>query len=196
VALTGKQKAALLLMSLDAVTATELLKGLTTEAVQELAVELAHLDAVGYRNSKQSTEIAQQFVNRLQPGQGFNFKSLLKGMLKNPAVKEKAKRIGAKIDGFAQRCDPFIRIRKTDSQTIASILEDEHPQATAVVLSELSTRKSTEVLGFLGEGIRLSAASRMTGAEQVPSEAKAQIAETVCKRLEAIAACAGAVLSH
>jgi len=42
--LTGKQKAAMLLMSLDAPTATELVKGLDTEVVNELAVELSHLE--------------------------------------------------------------------------------------------------------------------------------------------------------
>ena len=47
--LKGKQKAALLLMGLDAPTAGELLKGLDSQTVQELALELAYLDASGYR---------------------------------------------------------------------------------------------------------------------------------------------------
>ena len=51
--LTGKQKAAMLLMSLDVATAAELLKGLDAKVVQELAVELAYLDTTGCRSSKQ-----------------------------------------------------------------------------------------------------------------------------------------------
>ena len=65
-ALTGKQKAAMLLMSLDATTASELVKGLDAKAVQELAVELAYLDATGFKNNEQSAEIALQFCNSLQ----------------------------------------------------------------------------------------------------------------------------------
>jgi flagellar motor switch protein FliG len=45
--LTGKQKAAMLLMTLDAATAAELLKGIDPQVVQELAVELAYLDTTG-----------------------------------------------------------------------------------------------------------------------------------------------------
>ena len=58
--LTGKQKAALLLMNVDAVTASELLKGVDAEVIQELAVELTYLDSAGLRNTRQSAEVARQ----------------------------------------------------------------------------------------------------------------------------------------
>jgi len=184
--LTGKQKAAMLLMGLDAATAAELLRGLNTEVVQELAVELAYMDAAGHRSSKQSAEIARQFCNSLRTSRGFHIKSFLKEMLKSTVGEEKAEHIQTQIQDLLQKRDPFISIRSVDSQTIASVLESEHPQAAAVVLSELEARKSSEVLGLLGEGIRLSAISRMTSCETVTAEAKARIAEMVCKRLEAI----------
>ncbi|MCK5472800.1 MAG: flagellar motor switch protein FliG, partial [Planctomycetes bacterium] len=43
--MTGKQKAAMLLMSLDAVTAAELLKGMPPEKIRDIGTELAQLDA-------------------------------------------------------------------------------------------------------------------------------------------------------
>jgi len=187
VALTGKQKAAMVLMSLDAITAAELLKGVAPEVVQELAVELAYLDAAGYRDSKESFELALQFCNALQSEPGFHIKDFLKEMLKSTVGNERAKQIKTQIQNLLQKRDPFIPIRSADSQMIASILEDERPQAVAVVLSELPPKKSSEVLGLLGEGMRLSVVGRMLSSESVTSEAKARIAEMVCKRLEAIA---------
>ncbi|MHC4260826.1 MAG: magnesium and cobalt transport protein CorA [Planctomycetota bacterium] len=47
----GKQKAAMLLMSLDAATAAELLKGVDANALQDIAVELALLDSSGRRDN-------------------------------------------------------------------------------------------------------------------------------------------------
>jgi len=41
VALTGKQKAAMLLMGFDAATAAEMLKGLNPEEIEEIAMELS-----------------------------------------------------------------------------------------------------------------------------------------------------------
>ncbi|MHC4425984.1 MAG: FliG C-terminal domain-containing protein [Planctomycetota bacterium] len=185
-ALTGRQKAAMLLMSLDAATAAELVKGLDAEQVQELAVELAYLDAAGFRSSKQSAEIVQQFCNSLQTKETFHLDSFLNEMLRSTVGDEKAGQIQTQIQDLLYKRDPFISIRSIDTPTIASVLEGEHPQAAAVVLSELPAKKSSEVIGLLGEGVRLSAISRMTSSETVTVEAKVRIAETVCRRLEVV----------
>ena len=187
-ALTGRQKAAMLLMSLDAATAAELAKGLDPEVVQELAVELAYLDAAGFRRSKQSTEVVQQFCDALQAKEAFHMNSFLNEMLISTVGDEKAGQIQTQIQDLLYKRDPFMSIRSVDTQTIASVLESEHPQAAAVVLSELPAKKSSEVIGFLGEGVRVSAISRMTSCETVTVEAKVRIAETVCRRLEVITA--------
>lgn len=178
----------MLLMSLDAATAAELLKGVNPELVQELAMELAYLDAAGYQSGEQSAQIARQFCNSLQADEEFHLKSFLKTMLKNTVGDEKAEHIQAKIQDLGQERDPFIRIRSIDSQTIASVLEKEHPRAAAVVLSELPAKKSSNVLDLFGESIRLSAVRRMAACENMTAEAKAQIAETVCKRLKGVTA--------
>ena len=187
----GKQKAAMLLMSLDAATAAELLKGVDAEVVQELAVELAYLDAAGLRDTKQSAEIARQFCDSLQVKEGFHLKNFLDEMLKSTVGHEKAEQITTEIENLLQKRDPFISIRSVDSQTLASVLENEHPQATAVILSELPAKKSAEVLGLLNEGSRRSAAGRMTDSDTVTAEAKARIAEMICKRLETLTAGTG-----
>jgi len=188
VVLNGKQKAAMLLMNLDAATAAELLKGVDAEVVQELAVELAYMDAAGLRDAKQSTEIARQFCDSLQVKEGFHVKSFLDEMLKSTVGHEKAEQIKTKIENLLQKRDPFIPLRPVESQTLASVLENEHPQAAAVVLSELPAKKSAEVLGLLNEDCRRSAAGRMTDSDTVTIEAKARIAEMICKRLETLTA--------
>ena len=185
-ALTGKQKAAMLLMSLDATTATELVKGLDANMVQELAVELAYLDATGFKDNNQSTEVAWQFCNSLNTKTEFHIDHFLHELLKSTLGEGNAENIQTQIQNLLYKRDPFISIRSADTQTIASILSSEHPQAAAVVLSELPPKKSSEVINFLGEGVRLSAISRMASCETVTIEAKTRIAETVCKRLEAV----------
>ena len=197
--LTGRQKAAMLLMGLDAATAAELLKGIDPELVQELAVELAYLDATGYQGGKQSTQIARQFCNSLQADQRPHFKSYLQQMMTNNAGDriaeqirtqigdEKAEQIRTQTKDLQQENNPFASIRLLDSQAIASVLEKEHPRSAAVVLSELPPEKSSDVLDLLDQGIRFSAVRRMTTCKNMAAEAKAQIAKTVCKRLKAFA---------
>jgi flagellar motor switch protein FliG len=182
-ALSGKQKAAMLLMSLDAATAAELLKDVEPQVVQELAVELAYLDASGMRDSKQNAEIARQFCDSLESEETFHFKAFLNSMLKSTVGNEKAKEIQTQISNLLQKRDPFMSIRLADSARLATVLANEHPQATALVLSELPARKSSDVLSLLDEGVRLSAIGRMVGADTMTEDAKTRIVEAVCKRL-------------
>lgn len=189
----------MLLMCLDAVTAAELLKGVDSEVVQELAVELAYMDASGLCDSRSSTEVAYQFCNQLKAKEGFQMKGFLSTMLKSTVGNEKASHIQTQIGNLLRRRDPFISIRSADSQKLAMVLEKEHPQAIAVVLSELSSKKSSEVLALLSANVRSGAVTRMTGSEQINIEAKMKIAQMVCQRLEdasAASATAGGVVNQ
>jgi len=187
VPLTGKQKAALLLTTLDAATAAELLKGVDAGTVQELAVELSYLDASGFRDTRQTAEVARQFCKSLQQESGFHFKNFLRDMLRNSVGEDQAKRIQQEIQDLLQKRDPFLAIRSTDLQTLAQVLETEHPQAVAVVLSELPPKRGSELLGRLGEGVRVSAISRMTSIGGTPPEAKVRIAQLIQGRIEGAA---------
>ena len=191
--LNGKQKAAMLLMSLDAVTAAELLKGVDPEMVQELAVEVAYLDASGYSDPVRSDEVVRQFCQSLgvEKKEGFEVKGFLSTMLTSTIGQENADRIQTQIDELLRKRDPFISIRSAAAKTLAAILEKEHPQAIAVVLSELSAKKSSEVLGILDEGVRISVVTRLTGSETVSNEARMRIAQLVCGRLEAVSSGVG-----
>jgi flagellar motor switch protein FliG len=184
--LKGRQKAALLLMGLDAPTAGELLKGMDSQTVQELALELAYLDASGYRGSRESAEVARSFYDYLRAGESFQFKTFLEEMLRSAVGGEKSQQIQREISDLLHRRDPFMPIKSVDGKVLAKVLENEHPQAIGVVLSELDAKKSSEVLGLLGEGIRLSVINRMTSRETVGVETKIRIAKMVNERLKAM----------
>lgn len=192
--LTGKQRAALLLTSLDAATVAEMLKGVDPSVVQELAVELSYLDASGYRDTKETVEVARQFYKSLQQEIGFHFKSFLRDMLRNSVGEEQAKRIQQGIQDLLQKRDPFLPIRSADLPTLGAILETEHPQAVAIVLSELPPKKGSELLGLLSENVRVNAISRMTSIGSTTPEAKLRIAQLIQARLDGSGAAGGGAL--
>lgn len=190
--LSGKQKAAMLLLSLDPATASELVKGIDAKAMQELAVEMAYLDASGLKNNNEGFEIAQQFCSSLEtPDKGFQIDVFLGELLKAAIGETKAQSIQTQIESLLHKRDPFIPIRSANSQVLSSVLNSEHPQAVAVVLSVLPAKKSSEVISLLEENIRFNAISRMTKSEFVTPEARLRIAESVVKKLDALTAEAG-----
>ncbi len=175
-------------MSLDAATAAQMVKGLDSKVVEELAVELAYLEATGYKNSPEGTHLAMQFCNNLSAEREFHVNNFLSELLISSMGEAKAKNIQQQIQELLRRRDPFISIRSVDAQTLSSVLSSEHPQAVAVILSELPAKKSSEVLSILKDEIRQSAVGRMAGNETVTAEAKMRIAQAICERLEAMTA--------
>ena len=186
-ALTGKQKAAMLLMSLDAASAAELLKGVDPEVIRDLSAELEHLEKTGYKNNRQSLKLVRQFCTSLQSTQGFRVKGFLKEMLSSAVGARKAEHLQIRIQELLHKRDPFASLSLVESQRIASALEHEHPQTAAVVLSGLSEEKNLEVLRLMDGPVSLSAVGRMDKCKAMTSEAKTKIAEDVFKRLEPLA---------
>ena len=92
-ALTGKQKAAMLLMSLDAATAAELVKGLDIKVARELALELAGLDATDVKSGDKSTKIVEQFHHFLKKRETFQFDGFLGELLKSTVGQDEVEEI-------------------------------------------------------------------------------------------------------
>ena len=186
--LTGKQKAAMLLMSLDAATATELLKGLQVEEIQDIAMELARIDASEQRDVREQAKVIHEFCSSLQGKQTrkFSMKTFLNEMLVNVLDKDMAEQIQSRIKKVSSDKDLFVDIRMASTDELVLALEGEHPQTIAVVLSELAPKKSQEVMSLLSEEARLKAVCRMTNPELVGSGVKQRMAFTVSERLKGL----------
>ena len=184
------------MIGLDASTAGNLLKGMDWATVQELALELAYLDASGYRESRESIELAKDFCNYLMGGETIQFKAFFEEMLKSAVGSDKAEQIQREVSDLLHRRDPFMPIRSASAEVLAKAIENEHPQAIGVVLSELDAKKSSEVLSRLGEGVRLSVISRMTAKESVGVEAKMRIAKMVSENLKALTGAAASAAAQ
>ena len=186
--MTGKQKAAMLLMSLDAATATELLKGLDAEEIHEIALELAHIDVSKKISNDEQAQIAQEFCSSLQQMEArkFSMKAFLNEMLLTVLDEEAALQIKSEVKKISGGTDQFGEIRLASSDELVLALKGEHPQTIAVVLSELDPKKSQDVLARLDEEIRIKAVCRMLNPELVGSGVKQRMAFTVSERLQGL----------
>ena len=185
-ALTGKQKAAMLLISLDAETAAKLLEGLPADDIQKIAVEVAQIDASGQRSTKEEANVTREFSNLLQENQdqGLTTRSFLDDMLVNILGKSKAEQVQAHVRKVTERKDPFVDIRSAGTDELVVALEGQHPQTIGMVLSELETNKGQEVLSLLKEDVRLKTVGRMINLGSLGAEVKRRMAGMVSERLK------------
>jgi flagellar motor switch protein FliG len=187
-AFTGKQKAAMLLMSLDAATGTELLRGLGAEEIQEIAMELARIDASQQHDTREQAKVVREFCSSLQKEQThrFSMRGFLNEMLVDVLGKDNAEQIQSRVRKATEKKDPFVDIHLASMDELILALEGEHPQTIAVVLSELAPKKSQEALSFLSEETRLKAVCKMTSPELVGAGVRQRMASMVSERLKSL----------
>jgi len=175
-------------MCLDPETASELVKGLAPKEIQEIAMELARIDASGERDTKEQAKVVREFCSSLRKSQHgrFSISSFLNEVLVSVLGKDKAEQILSQIRKETENTHPFIAIRSADTDELVLALQGEHPQTIAVVLSELAPKKSQEVLSLLSEEARLKAVCKMTNPELVGARVRLRIASMVSERLETL----------
>ena len=185
---TSKKKAAMLLMNLDSATATELLKELGAEEIEQIAVEMAQINASGPREEKKQDEIIREFCVSLRKGQSqsqrLNVQRFLNETLVEILDKEKVEEIQSKVRKATRHSDIFEPIRSASGDELALALEGEHPQTVATVLLALEPKKVQEVLPLLDKDFCCKVAWKMAKPAQITAGVKQQMASTVGERLK------------
>ncbi len=185
---SGIRKAALLLTSLDARTAGELLKSAQPEVITEIAAELASLDLSGGDQDDEagtSTESAREFLTLLKQSSGeFGGSYSLNRLLEIALGEEKSKETRKRVDQMVRSRDPFSEVRIVDAERLVMALQGEPPQVAAIVLSELRSQSAREVLSLLDDHFRAEAVRAMTSKELATPEARLRVAAVIRNRLE------------
>ncbi|MHC5061167.1 MAG: FliG C-terminal domain-containing protein [Planctomycetota bacterium] len=181
----SKRKAAMLLASLDEATAKELLKGQPQDVIQEVAIELSHLEAAGQLEPEEAHATAREFCTTLQKvnSGSLHIKSFVNTLFKSSGGREKAAELHAQMQQAIRDKDPFIAITSASPGQIAAAMEGESAQAIALVLSSLPSKLGTDVLSCLEEEVRLKVIWRMANPGEISSRTVRRVGEMVCKRL-------------
>lgn len=198
-AMKGIQKATLLLTMLDSTTASELLKGQPPDVIQKIAIELSHLDARKDKDESQAMQVVREFGNNLMKDRGgvLHVKSFVNNLLQSTmGTKEKAAELQSRLEQAMFEKDPFLAMSSASAVHLAAALENEPPQAIAVVLNALPSKLSTDVLSRLEDEKCRQTIWRMTQPGDVSSKTMRRIGEVVCKRLMAMTSDDGAPINE
>jgi flagellar motor switch protein FliG len=186
VALTRARKAAILLTSLDPVTAAELLRAAQPELLTEIAAELVSLESAGSPVSAAADSVKDfcTLIHRPQASEA-NPAAMARRLLESAVGKEKGEAVMTQARRLADGRDPFRFVREASPQELAPALAGEHPQVATLVLMELPAAKSAVLITLLEEGVRAEAVRRMTCGDTVLPETKTRVAALIRSKLEA-----------
>lgn len=177
IALSGPEKAVLLLLSLDEGAAASIVAELGPEDVRrlrEIATTMKSIPASALDS------VYDEFVRRSQ-----NAVAVPKGGLSY------LRKVSSRALGESTTQDIFedspptalARIASTDPATLAALLEGEHPQLVAAVLSQLPPEKAAVVVEGLPDDVRATALKRLGALTEIPTGLLEEVATALLSEL-------------
>ena len=159
VAITGTQKAAILLVVLGPEKSATIFKHLKEEEIEELTLEIANTRSITPQlkddviNEFYEVCLAQQYI--AEGGIGY-----AKELLEKALGVDKALDVIGKLTASLQ-VKPFEFMRKTDASQLLNFIQDEHPQTIALILSYLSAQQAGGIIGALPPDRQADVAKRI-----------------------------------
>ena len=181
-ALTGLQRAAVLVMYLKEDVASRLLAHLSTEELQELSSAMAEVENITPDGIGQ---VVESFVNDLYtvslvPRTGPEYAlSVLPELLDTD---RRHKVIGPLKRKLSTEFEAYIKSRP--ARTVAAILLDEHPQTQAVAFLLMGPENANAVMAFYADDQRYDIALRMARLDRIPGELADDVEQALRKALD------------
>lgn len=157
--LTGRQKAAILLISLGPDVSAQVYKHLTEEEIEKLTLEISGVKKV---ESSQKEEVLEQF-HQIALAQDYIAQggiAYAKTVLEKAIGAEEAQAVIRRLTSSLQ-VKPFDFARKTDPNQILNFIQGEHPQIIALVLSYLDNEQAGQILSELPQEMQADIAKRI-----------------------------------
>ena len=145
--LTGKQKAAVLLISLGPEVSAEIFKHLRDEEIEELTIEIANIRKV---SADDKSDILSEFHDLLVAKDfissgGIDYaREVLEKALGNQKALDIIQRLTATL-----QVKPFDFVRKTDPSQLLNFIQSEHPQTIALIIAYLAPEQAATILSAL-----------------------------------------------
>lgn len=179
--LTGKQKAAILLISLGPDVSASVYKHLSEEEIERLTLEISSVRKVDSLEKENildefhSIALAQDYIT--QGGIGYAKQVLEKAL----GVEQAAAIINRLTSSLQVR--PFDFARKADPGQILNFIQNEHPQTIALILSYLEATQAGQILSELPQEVQADIARRIATMDSTSPEIINEVEQILERKL-------------
>ncbi len=182
--LTGRRKAATVLLALGPERSAQVLRHLSQSEVEELALEVLTIGALGEDQTSQVFEEFYQIAvaqDYLAVG-GIDY---AREMLVKALGEERARDILGRLSERV-RPRPFSFLRQTDPAQLATFLQEEKPQTIALVLGHLPPSLAANVLKTLPLEVGSAVALRLAAMDRTAPEIVQAIEAALQRRMGSV----------
>jgi len=177
---SGSECAAIFMMSLGEQKAAEVLKHMGPKEVQKIGTIMASLSNVSNEKVESVLSAFVESANQ-QSGVGVDTDEYIRNMLTTALGEDKA---GNVIDRIllGKNSKGLDSLKWMDPRAVAGVVQNEHPQIIAIVLSYLESEHAAEVLQHLPERARSDVLMRIATLDGVPPAALQELNQVLEKQ--------------
>ena len=184
-AFTGRQKAAIFLVTIGSDVSSEIFKHLREDEIEQLTFEIARLDKVDSEDKDkvllefQELMMAQEFISN----GGIDY---AREVLERALGTQKAIDIVNRLTSSLQ-VRPFDFIRRTDPSHLLNFIQGEHPQTIALILAYLDPQKGASILSELRHEIQADVAKRIATMDRTSPDVLREVERVLERKLSTLA---------
>jgi flagellar motor switch protein FliG len=181
---TGRRKAAVLLVSLGSEKAAEIFKHLRDDEIESLSLEMAKLQRIEPGTADGVLEelaATVQAYDSLQAG-GVDY---AREVLERALGPERALEIIGRLSSVIER-RPFEFLRRTPPEQMVTFLRNESPQTIALVIANLHTTLASQVLSNLPDTDQAEIALRIARMGETSPEVVKQVEDVMRRKLDTV----------
>ena len=181
--LTGRQKAAILLISLGPDVSASIYKHLSEEDIEKLTLEISNVRQVA---AEQKEEVLEEF-RQLALAQDYITQggiAYAKEVLEKALGPDKAMNIINRLTSVLM-VRPFDFARKADPMQLLNFIQHEHPQTIALILSYLDPAQAGQILSALPQEMQADVARRIALMDSTSPEIISEVEQILERRLSA-----------
>jgi flagellar motor switch protein FliG len=181
---TGRQKAAIFLVTIGSEISAEIFKYLREDEIETLTFEIARLETI---EPEQKDAILQEFQELMMANQfistgGIDF---ARELLEKSLGSQKAIDIINRLTSSLQ-VRPFDFIRRTDPAHLLNFIQQEHPQTIALILAYLEPNKASIILQNLPHEVQSDVARRIATMDRTSPEVLREVERVLEKKLSTL----------
>ncbi len=181
---TGREKAAMFLISIGPEKSAEIFKHLKEEEIEQLTLEIANIRTVSPEEKERVMEefyqicLAQEYI--AEGGIGY-----AKEILEKALGTQKALDVINKLTVSLQ-VRPFEFVRKADPAQLLNFIQKEHPQTIALILAYLKPQQASVVLAALPQDKQADVARRIATMDRTSPEVIKEVERILEKNLSSL----------
>jgi flagellar motor switch protein FliG len=182
--LSGRQKAAIFLVSAGSDISAEIFKYLREDEIETLTFEIARLETI---EPEQKDAILTEFQELMMANQFISIGGIdyARELLEKSLGSQKAVDIINRLTSSLQ-VRPFDFIRRTDPAHLLNFIQQELPQTIALILAYLEPNKASVILQNLPHDVQSEVARRIATMDRTSTEVLREVERVLEKKLSTL----------